>query len=81
MPVSYRGALAPVVHERLVKALGTKRGGEVMSDALALLGGRPIETAQDMLDLAEALIKAGGLVQAVGRSIKVMALLRGAVER
>jgi len=81
VPVSYRGQLAPLVHERLVKALGMKRAAEVMGAALALLGGRTLDTPQDMLDVAESLIRSGGLVQAVGRSIKVMALLRGAVER
>lgn len=75
-----RGALALTVHERLVKALGAKRAAEVFREALTQLGDRPIETPQDMLDFAAVLIRSGGLVQAVGRSLKVQALLRGAVE-
>lgn len=77
----FQGQLAPLVHERLVKALGQKRAAEVMRDTITRLGGRAIDTPQDMLDAADVLIKNGGLVQAVGRSLKVQALLRGAVER
>ncbi len=76
-----RGAQVPVVHERLVKALGHARAGEVLADAFSRFGDRPVDTAQDLMELSEALIAAGGLVQAVGRSLKVMSLLRGAVER
>lgn len=79
--VTYRGQLAPTVFERLSKALGPKRAGEVMNEAISRLNGISVETPQDMLDVAEILVKAGGLVQAVGRSLKVQALLRGAIER
>lgn len=76
-----RGALAPVVHDRLVKALGNQRALEVFRDACDRFGDRTIGTPQDMLEFAEILIRLGGLIQAVGRSLKVQALLRGAVER
>jgi hypothetical protein len=76
-----RGALAPIVHDRLVKALGDRRASEVFRDGCARFGDRLIETPQDMLDFAEVLIRLGGLIQAVGRSLKVQALLRGAVDR
>lgn len=80
-PISFQGQLASNVHERLSKALGAKRAAEVMRETLGRIGGRPIDTPQDMLEFAELLVKSGGLVQAVGRSLKVQALLRGAVER
>jgi hypothetical protein len=76
-----RGAFAATVHERLVKALGDRRAAEVFHATCDDFGDRLIDSPQDMLDFAEALIRAGGLVQAVGRSLKVQALLRGAVER
>ena len=78
--VMARGAMAHVVHDRLVKALGDRRAGEVFRDACGRFGDRLIETPQDMLDFAEVLVRLGGLIQAVGRSLKVQALLRGAVE-
>lgn len=81
VPVTYRGELAPLIHERLVKALGGKRAAEILRDAIAELGGRTLDTPQDMMDLADVLVRSTGLLQAVGRSIKVMALLRGAVEK
>jgi hypothetical protein len=73
--------MVPVVRERLIRALGVTRAGEVLGEAFDHFGDRRVETAQDMLELADLLIASGGLVQAVGRSLKVMALLRGAVER
>jgi hypothetical protein len=76
-----RGAQMATVHERMVKALGPRRAGEILRETLDRFGERMLETPQDMLDFAELLIKSGGLVQAVGRSLKVQALLRGAVER
>ena len=81
LPVGYRGELAPLIHERLVKALGNRRAAEVMREAIGEIGGRTLSTPQDMMDFAEVLVRSVGLLQAVGRSLKVMALLRGAVER
>ncbi len=75
-----RGSMAPLVYERLSKALGPRRAAEVMRDCLNQLGGSPMETAQDLLVFAGQLIKMPGLVQAVGRSLKVQALLLGATE-
>ena len=76
-----RGALVPTVHERMVRALGPARAGEVLGDAFTRFGDRMVDTPQDMLDFAELLMEGGGLVQAVARSLKVQALLHGARER
>jgi hypothetical protein len=76
-----RGALAPTVYDRLVKALGERRASEVFGEGVTRFGDRLVDTPQDMHDFAEILIRMGGLIQAVGRSLKVQALLRGAVER
>lgn len=81
VPVSHRGAMVAFAHERLAKALGPRRAGEVMHQVLGGFDERLLDTPQDLLDIAERLIRQGGLVQAVGRSLKVHALLRGAVER
>jgi hypothetical protein len=76
-----RGALAPMVHDRLINALGPQRAADVLHDAYLRFGNRLIETPQDMLEFAGILVQLGGLIQAVGRSLKVQALLRGAVDR
>jgi hypothetical protein len=72
------GDLMPLVYERVTNALGPKRAGEVLRDALHRVGDRPVNTPDDMLTLAEAMIAQGGLVEAIGRALKVQALLRGA---
>lgn len=79
--VAHPGAFMPLVQERLRKALGPARAAEVLRQALTGFRGQPIDTPQDLMELAERLIGMGGLVTAVGRSFKVQAILRGAVER
>ena len=79
LPVSYRGEMAPMVYERMTKALGPKRASEVMREALAQIDDRRLDGPDDVLAFAERLIEGTGLVQVVGRSLKVQALLRGAV--
>lgn len=74
------GPMAMLAHERLTKALGPTRATDITREVLSRLGSRELESPQDLLDFAVLLIKHGGLVQAVGRSLKVQALLRGAVE-
>lgn len=73
-------SMTPFVLARLSKALGPTRGMEVMDAALGRMGLRVLDTPQELLDFSEHLIRQGGLVQAVGRSLKVQAFLRGAVE-
>jgi hypothetical protein len=79
-PVHYPGTIVPFILERLTKALGATRASEVMNERLSLWRPRPLETAQDLLEFSNHLMRCGGLIQAVGRSLKVQALLRGATE-
>ncbi len=78
--IRHAGALVPFIYERLRKALGTAKGAEIMRQVLVGFASRPVETAQDLLDFAERLIRLGKLTQPVGRSLKVDAILRGATE-
>lgn len=78
--VRYPGALVPFVLERLTKALGAARAAEVMNERLVSWRPRELESPQDLLDFSNHLMRNGGLIQAVGRSLKVQALLRGATE-
>jgi len=78
--LSHLGQMAVLAHERLVKAVGPARAMELIQGAVAVLGKRRFDHPQDLFDIAGYLIESGGLVQVVGHSLKVHALLRGAVD-
>ena len=78
--VHYPGMVVPFVLDRLTKALGAARAAEVMNERLTQWRPRTLDTAQDLLEFSSHIMRCGGLVQAVGRSLKVRALLRGATE-
>ena len=80
-PVHYPGSVVPVILERLTKALGATRASEVMNERLTQWQPRALDTAQDLLEFSNHIMRCGGLIQAVGRSLKVQALLRGATEQ
>ena len=65
---------------RLTKALGRERGVRCGEQALAALGLRELRGPQDLLNFANELIRQGGVVEAVGRALKVSAILRGAID-
>ncbi len=66
---------------RLSRALGPQKGNSLASAILATMGIPILETPQDLCDFSNHLIGYGGLAEAVGRSLKVMALLRSAIDR
>jgi hypothetical protein len=80
-PLILLGKMLLFAQERLAKALGPKRTEEVLRGAITHFGERPMETPQDLLELSEFLRGGGGLVKAVGDSLKSQALLRGATEQ
>ena len=65
---------------RVTKALGHERAMRYGQDALLHLGIKQLMSAQDLLGFANYLILQGGIVESVGRALKVSALLRGAVD-
>lgn len=66
---------------RIIKALGRDKALRCGQAALSHLGIRQLVTAQDLLGFSNYLIQQGGVVEAVGRALKVSALLRGATDR
>lgn len=64
--------------ERVSRAVGPVAGPATVEAALADLGLREIGSPGDLLVFAEHLIRKGGVFEAVGRGLKVSALLRGA---
>ena len=73
-------AITENVFQRLIKALGRERGNRCAEQALTNLGLRELRGPQDLLYFANELIRHGGVVEAVGRALKVSAILRGAID-
>jgi hypothetical protein len=66
---------------RLIKALGHEKALRIGGEALEAIGKTELKTPNDLLAFANRLIAQGNLAEAVGRALKVSALLRGAVEK
>lgn len=65
---------------KLVRMLGPERASALVRDTLRELGLRDISSPDDRLRFGGHLIKKGGLLEAIGRAIKVQAILLGATE-
>lgn len=66
--------------ERLSKVIGRERTEALRKEALQALGLKALTTPQEVLDFSSYLMRHGGVIEAIGRAMKVQALLRGAVE-
>lgn len=66
--------------QKLVNVMGTARAGELTEQVLRQIGLQELRTPDDRLRFGQALIKRGGLLESVGRSIKMQAILHGARE-
>lgn len=66
--------------ERLAKVVGQEKAAAIRAQALSAIGLEALVSPQDVLHFADALIPQGGIVEAIGRAMKVQALLRGAIE-
>lgn len=67
--------------QRLTRAVGPATAPDVAREALESLGLQELQSASDLLGFAEQLIAKGGVFEAVGRGLKISALLRGAIAR
>lgn len=77
------GAMVPdnAALVKLRNVLGPTKAEALVAEVLAEIGIQQLDTADDQFRFGEALVKRGGLLEAVGRSIKVRALLHGATGR
>lgn len=66
------------VLDRLRKALGAQAAERLARDALMKLELNELRTADELLQFSNYLLKQGGVVESVGRALKVTAILRGA---
>lgn len=65
---------------KLVSLYGVERAEALVRDTLREVGITAIDSANDRLKFGAALIKKGGLLEVVGRAIRVQAILQGARE-
>lgn len=66
---------------KIVRMLGEDRGRQVVRETLATAGLESLASPDDRLRFGEVLVAKGGLLEAIGRSIKAQALLQGARTR
>jgi len=64
--------------QKVFNVLGAERGRTVVEQTLKELGVRELRTPDDRLRFGNELIKHGGLLESVGRAIKIQAILHGA---
>lgn len=69
-----------VVLKKLSNIMGPVEGPKLISSTCKALGLKGLDTPQDRMLFACALIQRGGLLEAIGRAIKIQALLHGAIE-
>lgn len=63
---------------KLRHMLGADRAKALLAQTLPLLGIKEVKTPSDRLKLGKELMSRGGLLEALGASIRTQALLQGA---
>jgi len=64
--------------QKLVNVLGAERANVVVADTMRKAGLKSLESAQDRYRFACELMTRGGLFEAIGRAMKIQAILHGA---
>ncbi|NUP09601.1 MAG: hypothetical protein HOW73_26445 [Polyangiaceae bacterium] len=65
---------------KLERVFGAERANELIHECMQSAGIKSLESADERLMFARALIRLGGIYDAIGNSIAVQALLEGAKE-
>ena len=65
------------VTQRLAQVLGREAALELVARTMGEAGLETLNTPDDQLRFANALIPLGGLYEAVGRALKIQAILNG----
>ena len=64
--------------QKLQDVLGANKTSQLVEATLRHIQLKRIETLDELLRFGEALLVHGGVIEAIGRSIKIQALLHGA---
>jgi hypothetical protein len=75
------GTFKAQAFDRLIRALGPDAGLRYAREALDHLQLDDLRSPDDLLGFADYLVTQGGVPEAVGRALRVTALLRGARAR
>jgi len=65
---------------KLVRMYGPQKADLLVKETLRELGLAALETPDDRMRFGGALLKKGGLLEAIGRAIRIQAILHGARE-
>jgi hypothetical protein len=65
---------------KLVNMMGASKASTLAADILQRIGRTELATADDRYLFAVELMKRGGMLEAIGRAIKIQAILMGARE-
>jgi hypothetical protein len=66
--------------EKLVNVLGQERAVQLVSETMSRAGVISLDTPTERYRFACDLMKQGGLLEAIGRALKIQAILHGAKE-
>ena len=66
--------------KKLVNMMGAEKAAVVTAEILRRIGRASLETPDDRYAFAVELMKRGGMLEAIGRAIKIQAILMGATE-
>jgi len=64
--------------QKVYNVMGLERGREIIEQTLKQMGLRELTTPDDRLRFGAELIKKGGVLESIGRAIKIQAILHGA---
>ena len=66
--------------QKLVHVLGRARADALIKATLDELGEKDLSTPEIRLAFGQGVLRHGGVIEAIGRSIKIQAILEGAKE-
>lgn len=67
--------------DKITNMMGPSKARQFIDDTMRSIHLTQVTTMDDLLQFGEALIARGGVIEAIGRSIKIQAILHGAVAR
>jgi hypothetical protein len=67
--------------QKIHNVMGEDKGQKLIDETMRSVRLSRVTTVDDLLKFGEALVVQGGVIEAIGRSIKIQAVLHGALAR